>query len=368
MKCRPLIFHVYFLYHLLANSISYAAQDTPPPSPPVNKSQLGGLLYGPALLSSDEVPQDSGPDDDTVPPPHRPFGGPSFFDSAMDGILRRAAHPRSLLVDELPHLSAPANDTDIPAAQAPPASAEEPSSPTGVSPGTLSDSTPTGVLRTITDDPEMIPPPEKPETFTVVLDLDGTLIAEGTHVIGIIQRTDLDVFFGELGPCILAGKMRIIIWTAADRTHAEPAVLLLALSIPPGVQIDLIYRGPAWFPDHAIFYTKDLRELKGTKGTVVLIDNNPNVIETCAGCGILVPTFQGFDSDPVLDTLKNMLFAIATHHLPPHRAGRAGHLRSSLTIFENTKPVKEAVLKIFYAGGAVTPSELYDETYDADDE
>ncbi|MBP6218677.1 MAG: HAD family hydrolase [Oligoflexales bacterium] len=153
-----------------------------------------------------------------------------------------------------------------------------------------------------TSDPQTIGERSKDQIFTVILDLDETLVSARSG-----GRIRIRPFARNLLRYLTQlRKVEIIIWTAGERKHAINA--LYALGRGPrgaGFKIDrLIYRGTSWMPMLGEYYRKDLCLLHRTNA--ILIENTRHIAESCHGPAILVPNFMGAP-DSVLANLARIV-------------------------------------------------------------
>lgn len=160
----------------------------------------------------------------------------------------------------------------------------------------------------VVDNPDQVTEPDQETILTVVFDIDGTFIAEGDGTF-IVLRPGIKELFENL--LIHGRKIRVLLWTAAGRIHAQNVIGHLAAIAPHGFKIDfVIVRGPSWMP-MLNYYLKDLNRLRGCTGQVVLIDNNYSVASSCGGHAVFVPTFRlETQGDNILTSIQHLLSSV----------------------------------------------------------
>eukprot|EP01004_Peranema_trichophorum_P007478 NODE_6257_length_906_cov_193.667944_g5665_i0.p1 GENE.NODE_6257_length_906_cov_193.667944_g5665_i0~~NODE_6257_length_906_cov_193.667944_g5665_i0.p1 ORF type:complete len:272 (+),score=40.65 NODE_6257_length_906_cov_193.667944_g5665_i0:55-816(+) len=130
----------------------------------------------------------------------------------------------------------------------------------------------------------MIPPksPNDPKKYTIVLDLDETLIyAREGPLYGRPYLQDLLDFLG--------ANCETVVWTAGVRAYAQAVIR----NIDPSGAIDhCIYRHERWFTGQA-GYAKDLGFLGRDLNYVVILENTPDCVRGYENNGILVADYEG---------------------------------------------------------------------------
>lgn len=195
-------------------------------------------------------------------------------------------------------------------------------------------------------DPEDVAriPRETTKLFTIVLDLDETLISGRGF-----GRIRVRAFARSLLRYLTSLGVEVIVWTAGDRRHAVNSIYALGRGERgAGFVIDhLIYKSSAWLVDGAT-YQKDLCLLD--RSNVFLVDNTERIVNGCQGFAALVENFEGdYDAD-LYDFMK--LLHLITQFVSEggcRPAGRTG------AISEVGLPVN--FLKCFFDTGPLEPTD-----------
>eukprot|EP00756_Hemistasia_phaeocysticola_P063906 Hpha_TRINITY_DN7375_c0_g1::TRINITY_DN7375_c0_g1_i1::g.9876::m.9876 len=139
----------------------------------------------------------------------------------------------------------------------------------------------------------LVPPhPEDLDTYTVVLDLDETLVS--TRGPTVYARPGVDDLFAALS------GVEVIVWTAGLRPYAQEILKEIA---PEGMVKHLVYRHPQWcsqLPAVASRTAKDLSRLGRRPERTVMVDNSRQACAAQPGQCVLVPDYMGGDEAPTV--------------------------------------------------------------------
>eukprot|EP01062_Namystynia_karyoxenos_P039614 TRINITY_DN287_c0_g3_i1.p1 TRINITY_DN287_c0_g3~~TRINITY_DN287_c0_g3_i1.p1 ORF type:complete len:383 (+),score=79.78 TRINITY_DN287_c0_g3_i1:156-1304(+) len=133
----------------------------------------------------------------------------------------------------------------------------------------------------------LLPPKTSPHPYTVVFDLDETLVSN--RMAGFrpaIKRPHLDALLKSL-----KGKAELVLWTASIESVGRPVLRQID---PNGEYFDhAIFRDPAWFQERpGVPHTKDLRLLGRDLSKVIIVENNPFSVRLNKRNAVLVPDFD----------------------------------------------------------------------------
>jgi len=149
----------------------------------------------------------------------------------------------------------------------------------------------------------LLPPKTSPHEYTVVFDLDETLVSN--RMAGFrpaIKRPHLEPLLRSL-----QGKAEIVLWTASIESVGKPVLR----QIDPNGEFfhHAIYRDPAWFQERPnIPHYKDLRLLGRELPKVIIVENNPFSVRLQKRNAVLVPDFDRPNpTDSSLRRLEGML-------------------------------------------------------------
>eukprot|EP00755_Sulcionema_specki_P029084 Sspe_Gene.91372::Locus_62872_Transcript_1_1_Confidence_1.000_Length_1221::g.91372::m.91372 len=150
----------------------------------------------------------------------------------------------------------------------------------------------------------LLPPKTSPHRYTVVLDLDETLIFHAAPGV-VYQRPGLQELLHTI-----SNKCELVLWTASTQDMGVRAQRAID---PKGVHFEhVIYRHPKWYKESLGYkHAKDLDLLGRDLSTTVIIENSPNCVRHQKQNAIMVPDFMGRDtSDSVLFTLADVLLSL----------------------------------------------------------
>ncbi len=155
-------------------------------------------------------------------------------------------------------------------------------------------------------DPRTVPPRDPRFAFTVVLDLDETMISArggGRVRVRPFVRSLLR-YLNRLG------QVEVIVWTAGQRNHAVNSIYAIGRGVDGAAfRIDhLIYQGPSWIT-HGLPYQKNLCLLG--RSNILLVDDRRDIGATCQGHAVVVNPFHGA-YDVVLDEFMRLVGTIAS--------------------------------------------------------
>eukprot|EP01062_Namystynia_karyoxenos_P027209 TRINITY_DN20966_c0_g1_i1.p1 TRINITY_DN20966_c0_g1~~TRINITY_DN20966_c0_g1_i1.p1 ORF type:complete len:717 (+),score=153.21 TRINITY_DN20966_c0_g1_i1:115-2151(+) len=158
---------------------------------------------------------------------------------------------------------------------------------------------PRGVSRSPVAPQPLLGPPPPGARFTVVLDLDETLVYARPQVTRgqIWVRPGAEQLLQVLRDSRPA--VEAVAWTAADDRHAGD-VLRVLHAIVPNVFSACITRdhpGTQWFSLGG--YQKDIALLGRREGTVLLVDNTPDCVRPNSGASIIISDFDPSRPDHV---------------------------------------------------------------------
>ena len=124
--------------------------------------------------------------------------------------------------------------------------------------------------------------PKKAKRFTIVLDLDETVVYARD---GPCHARE-NLF--ELLDCMKARKcFEVVVWTAAERSYAKDILQEINKN---NVIRHMVYRHKKWFDPKD--YTKDLSQLGRDVNTVLIIENTPDCVRNNPENGIIVEDFE----------------------------------------------------------------------------
>jgi hypothetical protein len=124
--------------------------------------------------------------------------------------------------------------------------------------------------------------PKKAKRFTIVLDLDETVVYARD---GPCHARE-NLF--ELLDCMKSRKcFEVVVWTAAERSYAKDILQEINKN---NVIRHMVYRHKKWFDPKD--YTKDLSQLGRDVNTVLIIENTPDCVRNNPENGIIVEDFE----------------------------------------------------------------------------
>lgn len=159
------------------------------------------------------------------------------------------------------------------------------------------------------NDGPLVPSPAPGKVYTVVLDLDETVIygREGE----LMARAHLKELLRGI-----ADVCEVIVWTAGERSYAKGVVREINTE---GIIRHLVYRDDAWFNEED--YTKDLRQLGRDMDHVLIVENTPDCVRENPANGIIVSDYEGKSDgtprkDATLLKLRDVIRAMAASGEP----------------------------------------------------
>ena len=170
----------------------------------------------------------------------------------------------------------------------------------------------------------LVPSPVASKQYTVVLDLDETLVYARDGP--LMARAHLKEFLRATNE-----HCEIVAWTAGDRLYAK--AVLAEINVD-GVIQHLIYRHKTWF--NARDYTKDLKRLGRDMAYVLIIENTPDCVRNNPQNAVIVDDFEGDRrSDSTLLHLAALMKALGESHQPvPEFLARCPLLRRQVVKYE----------------------------------
>ena len=151
--------------------------------------------------------------------------------------------------------------------------------------------------------------------LVIVLDLDGTLIAEGDDIIAsheVILRPHLKIF---LDFCF-AKFSQVDIWSAASTEWVDKVVKSLPRQDFHTVRSGCS-KGNTYYPSSYCYYSGDHVSSSGpyknlkkyyNKHRTIIVDNTPSTFRKNYGNAVYIPTFDGKDltDEGLLDTIDKL--------------------------------------------------------------
>jgi hypothetical protein len=186
---------------------------------------------------------------------------------------------------------------------------------------------------------QLLPSPRGEKRYTVVLDLDETVIygREGA----LSARAHLKHFLRAIDEVA-----EVVVWTAGERSYAKAVVKEINTE---GVIRHLVYRDEVWFNESD--YTKDLRKLGRDTDYVLIVENTPDCVRENPMNGIIVSDFEGTTKrrDETLLKLTEVVQALVKSALPvPKFLPTCRLLRRQTVVSEDGREIP-----IFYLSGRV---------------
>jgi len=127
---------------------------------------------------------------------------------------------------------------------------------------------------------KLLPPPQA-DQYTIVLDLDETVIYARNGPLEV--RPYFDEFL-----TLLNGCCEVIVWTAGVREYAKAVIRNIDKQ---NVIAHCIYRHPKWFD--AEDYTKDLTLLGRPLDKILIVENTPDCVRNNPLNGVIVQDYEG---------------------------------------------------------------------------
>jgi len=148
---------------------------------------------------------------------------------------------------------------------------------------------------------DLLPPAEATGRYTVVLDLDETVIYARDGPLEV--RPHFDAFLAALDGCC-----EVIVWTAGRRDYAKAVIRNIDRR---NVIAHCVYRHEKWFRPSD--YTKDLTMLGRPLDKVLIVENTPDCVRNNPNNGIIVRDFEGGGGGGVCDdTLQPLATLVQT--------------------------------------------------------
>ena len=155
----------------------------------------------------------------------------------------------------------------------------------------------------------LLPPKKKDQTYTLVVDLDETLIHFDREKKLFYVRPYTRHFLRELSKLF-----EIVIFTAAQKDYTD---FILQKVDVEGTISHKLYREHTVCVDNV--YIKDLSRLGRNLATTIIVDNNPRSFQLQPSNGIYVRTWTGDPDDKALLRLSTILADVASKGFPDIR-------------------------------------------------